>query len=202
MTTTQTIDGVLISRQLAERLTEGWNGTDARIELRSLLDAPAENVQWVSVEAFNRVSTELEELKAAQPQGEPVCLVRSHGSDCWEEMSGESLEMCQAQPGEYEVRKLYAEQPAPVAVVMPDPWQPIETAPKDGTEIILRKGDRVTSGAWIEWTKSEAEFHSTGAYLGNYEYDSGASWSSWDGGFCEDDEPTHWQPLPALTPKQ
>ena len=55
-----------------------------------------------------------------QNQGEPVYMVRSHGSDCWEEMSGESLEMCQAQPAEYEVRKLYAEQPAPVALVMPE----------------------------------------------------------------------------------
>ncbi|WP_308584763.1 hypothetical protein [uncultured Pseudomonas sp.] len=51
--------------------------------------------------------------------GEPVHMVRSHGSCCWEEMSGESLEMCQAQPGEYEVRTLYAEQPAPVAVALP-----------------------------------------------------------------------------------
>lgn len=76
-------------------------------------------------------------------------------------------------------------------------WKDIASAPRDGTEIILRKGDRVTAGAWIEWTKSEAEFHSNGTYLGNYEYDSGASWSSWDGGFCDDDEPTHWQPLPA-----
>lgn len=53
---------------------------------------------------------------AAQHQGEPVYLVRDHGSCCWEEMSGESLELCQAQPAEYEVRKLYAEQPAPVSV--------------------------------------------------------------------------------------
>lgn len=45
---------------------------------------------------------------AAQPQGEPMYIVRSHGSCCWEEMSGESLEMCQAQPDDYEVRELYA----------------------------------------------------------------------------------------------
>lgn len=77
-------------------------------------------------------------------------------------------------------------------------WQTIDSAPRDGTEIILRKGDRVTAGAWIEWSKSEAEFHgSTGAYLGQVEYDSGASWLSWDGGFRDDDEPTHWQPLPS-----
>ncbi|WP_419792501.1 hypothetical protein [Pseudomonas citronellolis] len=77
-------------------------------------------------------------------------------------------------------------------------WQPIDTAPRDGTEIILRRGARVSSGAWIEWSKSAAEHHSTtGEYLGQVEYDSGTCWSSWDGGFTEDEPPTHWQPLPA-----
>lgn len=76
-------------------------------------------------------------------------------------------------------------------------WQPIETAPKDGTEIILRKGDRVTSGAWIEWSETSTEFHgTTGAWLGEVEQDSGANWASWDGGFLEEDEPTNWMPLP------
>lgn len=75
-------------------------------------------------------------------------------------------------------------------------WQSIATAPKDGTEIILRRGDRVTSGAWIVWSNSESEFTSTGVYLGMVEYDSGASWSSWDGGFTDEEPPTHWQPLP------
>lgn len=50
---------------------------------------------------------------------EPVHMVRSHGSDCWEEISGESLETCRCQPEEYEVRTLYAERPAPIAVVLP-----------------------------------------------------------------------------------
>ena len=53
----------------------------------------------------------------SQLQGDPVYMVRSHGSCCWEEMKGECLEVCQAQPAEYEVRKLYAEQPASVEVL-------------------------------------------------------------------------------------
>jgi hypothetical protein len=57
---------------------------------------------------------EIERLKGGQ--GEPIHQVRSHGSDCWEDISGESLEMCQCQPEEYEVRKLYTSQPAPVSV--------------------------------------------------------------------------------------
>lgn len=75
-------------------------------------------------------------------------------------------------------------------------WREISTAPMDGTEIILRRGSRVTAGAWTDWSKSEATFNSRGDYLGQEEYDSGAQWCSWDGGFCEDDGPTHWQPLP------
>ncbi|QBF27195.1 hypothetical protein EXN22_16395 [Pseudomonas tructae] len=45
---------------------------------------------------------------AVQHQGEPVHMVRTHGSCSWEEASGESLVVFAADPGEYEVRKLYA----------------------------------------------------------------------------------------------
>jgi len=43
-----------------------------------------------------------------EADAQPVFMVRSHGSECWEEMTGESLEMCQSSPEDYEVRKLYA----------------------------------------------------------------------------------------------
>ena len=87
-------------------------------------------------------------------------------------------------------------------------WQPIETAPKDGAEILLfRDADvydgkpvppRVTSGAWTEWTDTASEYHSTtGEYLGQSVQDSGAEWLSWDGGFSEEMPPTHWMPLPS-----
>lgn len=78
-----------------------------------------------------------------------------------------------------------------------DNWIPIESAPLDGSEILLMRGERVTSGAWIEWTSTCPEYHSsTGAYLGQSEQDSGASWASWDGGFTEEEPPTHWKRLP------
>ena len=63
-------------------------------------------------------------------------------------------------------------------------WQPIETAPKDGTEIILSREARVTSGLWFDMGGD----------------DEGAEgWSGWvsqDGGFSEEHPPTNWMPLP------
>lgn len=197
MTMNQTIDGVpreLLERLLTDACNENWS------DLNELLHSAGAcrckrygkgNPHW---------PCPVHPVPAAQPHGEPVHQWSDDDGISWCDGNERSLQS--AREYGWKTRTLYAEQPAPVAVVLPDLWQPIETAPKDGTEIILRKGVRVTAGAWIEWTKSEAEFHSTGAYLGNYEYDSGASWSSWDGGFCDDDHPTHWQPLPAVNPQQ
>ncbi|MCA0276314.1 MAG: hypothetical protein LCH86_09935 [Proteobacteria bacterium] len=71
-------------------------------------------------------------------------------------------------------------------------WQPIETAPKDGTVVILYcpQGDgnpgstyRVTVGNW--WSSQDDQ-------------EPWEGWVSWDGGFSEDTMmPTLWQPLPA-----
>lgn len=86
---------------------------------------------------------------------------------------------------------------AAVAAYLAAQWQPIETAPRDGTEVILRRDDRVTSGCWTEWTETEAEYHATtGVYLGQSIQGGGACWSSWDGGFVDEEPPTAWQPLP------
>lgn len=72
-------------------------------------------------------------------------------------------------------------------------WQPIETAPRDGTEVILGslaqtyKGapvpPRVTIGYWTQDDEPEYE------YCDPY-------WMSWDGGFTKENPPTHWMPLP------
>lgn len=65
-------------------------------------------------------------------------------------------------------------------------WQPIETAPKDGQEVILRRGKRVGSAMWVHWPSTDFEEAGEGWSIG---FDS----ESWDG----ENAPTEWQPLPA-----
>lgn len=68
-------------------------------------------------------------------------------------------------------------------------WQPIETAPKDGTRIIGWNGDVVTEMGWV----------------GRADDDGHVGWCQaefWDGGLLYEmhnqmePEPTHWMPLP------
>ena len=79
-----------------------------------------------------------------------------------------------------------------------DEWQPIETAPKDGTEILVWRSD---AGVLLARWTSCAEFL-TDAELDKMSDDS-AHQEDW---FCadfvagcrmqEDCDPTHWRPLP------
>lgn len=89
----------------------------------------------------------------AQRQGEPVAMVRTHGSVCWEEITGESLELCQAQPEEYEVRILYtrpAEQPAQK---YDDTLLPFMELMRRELHANSHKGDRPE---WLKMTSSTA----------------------------------------------
>ena len=80
-------------------------------------------------------------------------------------------------------------------------WQPIATAPRDGTTVLLAAPGRVTAGEWhAEQWPTASEYHSsTGEYLGQHETGEciPAAWYSWDGGFTDEHPPTHWMPLPA-----
>lgn len=139
-----------VERELLERLTENWNGTDARIELRALLDKPVAERKpfaWYRVPkdfplqgAFfpyiegrserdiqNSIDAEfgfyvkrLYDEPAAQHQGEP---------GAWAIQWGSVIPGCRGHreavlkhPGALDavITPLFAEQPAPVAVVMPE----------------------------------------------------------------------------------
>ena len=86
-------------------------------------------------------------------------------------------------------------------------WRPIETAPKDGTTVLLfcPQGDgspgatfRVTAGHWCSDPGGTTEYRDAqGRYIGQDDRDGFEGWLSWDGGFSEDTMmPTMWQPLP------
>jgi len=74
-------------------------------------------------------------------------------------------------------------------------WQPIETAPKDGKDILLTDGKSVTTASWCNGEQS-------------WEYNEREP--CWVFYRCEDDYysvyfnndwATHWMPLPAPRPK-
>jgi hypothetical protein len=75
-------------------------------------------------------------------------------------------------------------------------WQPIETAPKDGTEIDVWCGGefprRVTCASWREPTESEWWSHG-----GDTIDTPDACWHDCFGPLGKDNTPTHWMPLPA-----
>lgn len=87
-------------------------------------------------------------------------------------------------------------------------WRTMDSAPKDGTDIVLAaidqvfRGepmpDRVTVGHWTTDDECREVIGDCGGECRCPEYKfHEPSWISWDGGFTEENPPTHWQPLPA-----
>jgi len=68
-----------------------------------------------------------------------------------------------------------------------DGWQPIETAPKDGTPILIYSGLRV------DVPRGHVD-HEKSIYISSFDGD----WWIWDGNFGAEYayEPTHWMNLP------
>ena len=79
-------------------------------------------------------------------------------------------------------------------------WQPIETAPKDGTHVLLSYSGRVTYGYWLHLEVGKL-VGDCGGVCRCPEYDEpdeppAPFWYSEDGGFTEEHPPTHWMPPP------
>lgn len=131
-----------------------------------------------------------------------AAVIFANGNAVYKNVAAGALEVEEQIYGEAYAAMIAA---APKAVVQ-DGWMPIETAPKDGTPIILCREDRVTAGHWEpEKWPSKPEYHSTtGEYLGQFETGEcyPAWWYSEDGGFEDDYPPTHWMHLPAAPKAQ
>lgn len=83
-----------------------------------------------------------------------------------------------------------------IAAALAPQWQPIETAPKDGTAILLTNGKDVAEGHWYFEEGGTTEHRDLdGRYIDQTDSDGYDGWLDWDGGMQPD--PTHWMPLPA-----
>ncbi|MGA9651891.1 hypothetical protein [Pedobacter sp.] len=77
-------------------------------------------------------------------------------------------------------------------------WQPIDTAPKDGREIlVLNLFENISVAKW----RPEVDEKSTSGNYGNYWQGVCCGWEAWCGGEelnLELDKLTFWMPLPEL----
>lgn len=158
MTTNRTIDGVLVSRELLESFAAYVSDSPNAImrarakELRALLDAAAvasDGVNWKAV--ANEQMGIIQALKAAQPQGEPVAWMDPRSPEMHASISNEVKQhnlkfggAPAAAVNGYSI-PLYAEQPAPVAVVRPERREPKHYWPRFGK---LTGTARVAAEEW------------------------------------------------------
>lgn len=70
-------------------------------------------------------------------------------------------------------------------------WQPIETAPRDGTEILTWNGVLVTSTIWEETPDDEG--HTGWCSATHWQCESYGTYNNY---FGKESLPTHWMPLP------
>jgi hypothetical protein len=87
---------------------------------------------------------------------------------------------------------------APVAQA--EPWQPIETAPKDGRKLVLSYTNshgkhRTVFGCWVT-DEEAAETDADGVGLEAGWYESIDNWPDYTQVAIHEGEPTHWMPLP------
>lgn len=82
-------------------------------------------------------------------------------------------------------------------------WKPIESAPRDGTGILVYKDVATVPVVHIAWFRSEAEWQESGQFCGGWEtLEDWVGWWSYTRNSVTQEkldgyaEPTHWMPLP------
>ena len=87
--------------------------------------------------------------------------------------------------------KLYL---SPPKQAIPDGWRPIETVPKDGTQVIIKcSGGRVATAFYDDKQFFGEGWHVVVPFLGGF----GSGTDTFI--YFQEDMPTHWMPLPAQT---
>lgn len=80
---------------------------------------------------------------------------------------------------------------------IPDGWKPIETVPKDGTQVIIKcSGGRVATAFYDDKPFVGEGWHVVVPFLGGF----GSGTDTFI--YFPEDMPTHWMPLPAATLKE
>lgn len=126
--TNQTIDGVLVPRELLSYWAECLESAgfkDRPAEMRALLDAKPVMCHGCMAEGVSPDHFDSDgKCKAAQPQGEPVANPVLAYADSYRAMQRQGAETVSIWSVitdlERNIAPLYAEQPAPVAVVLPE----------------------------------------------------------------------------------
>ena len=176
---------------IVERLR---SDAEDHVEVANSCDCnPQDTVNWRHAETAHEAANEIEQLRARVAELESRASPASV-PEGWKLVPIEAtMEMCEAGWNEYDlqehfsVRFMYERMiaVAPTPPVSEDRWLPIETAPKDGTRLLLAKIGRDESecGVGVWW-----------ACTGNWS----DQWKNWNDGIepCGLSAPTHWMPLP------
>ena len=179
--------------QLTERGAKAWAGVDAQ-GLREGFTAA--DMATASAQGFR------DGVASVIAGSEPVAEIGSAAGDCAAFGERALYPLVDIDRFDYGTM-LYAHPSPPDGVAG---WQPIETAPRDGTELLLYAPAcvyegapveaRITYGNWLAPSDTPQIKYQDG-FAPDLEWDEfDAHWVSWDGGFTPEHSPTHWMPLP------